>query len=56
MTLICIYGGCYKMNYKKGILISVLCVFVFSLGGCDFWDGFKSGFNTKIEKVKDTEK
>ncbi|MCC2544427.1 hypothetical protein [Bacillus thuringiensis] len=44
------------MNYKKGIMIGLLCVFVFSLVGCDFWDGFKSGFNTKIEKVENQEK
>lgn len=44
------------MNYKKSIMIGLLCVFVFSLGGCDFWDGFKSGFNTKTEKVEDQEK
>lgn len=56
MTLSYMYGGCYRMTYKKGILISLLCVLVFSLGGCDFWYGVKSGFSTKIEKVEDTEK
>ncbi|MEB9408853.1 hypothetical protein P4J00_14800 [Bacillus cereus] len=44
------------MNYKKGILIGLLFVFVFSLGGCDFLDGFKSGFNSKTEKVENQEK
>ncbi|EOP48550.1 hypothetical protein IKQ_05524 [Bacillus cereus VDM053] len=44
------------MNYKKGIMIGLLCVFVFSLGGCDFWDGFKGGFSSKTEKVENQEK
>ncbi|ALZ64735.1 hypothetical protein FORC13_p250 (plasmid) [Bacillus cereus] len=37
------------MNYKKGILIGLLCVFVFSLIGCE--TGSKDGpFNMKVEK------
>ncbi|MDM5187337.1 hypothetical protein QUF99_08385 [Bacillus sp. DX4.1] len=44
------------MNYKKGIMIGLLCVVVFSLGGCDFWDGVKSGFSAKTEKVENQEK
>ncbi|MCU4771235.1 hypothetical protein [Bacillus toyonensis] len=44
------------MNYKKGIMIGLLCVFVFSLGGCDFWDGFKGGFSTKRGTDSQTEK
>ncbi|MDR4985143.1 MULTISPECIES: hypothetical protein [Bacillus cereus group] len=44
------------MNYKKGIMIGLLCGFVLSLGGCDFFDGFKSGFSSKTEKVENQEK
>lgn len=37
-------------------MIGLLYVFVFSLGGCDFWDGFKDGVSAKTEKVENQEK
>ncbi|WP_193657048.1 hypothetical protein [Bacillus cereus] len=43
------------MTYKKGILVGLICVFVFSLSGCNFIDGFKSGFASKTEKVENQE-
>lgn len=44
------------LNYKKVILIGLLCVFVFSLSDYDFWDGFKDGVSFKTEKVENEEK
>ncbi|GCF83086.1 hypothetical protein BCACH14_50620 [Bacillus cereus] len=48
------------MNYVKGckkvIMLSLLCLFVFSLSACDFVDGFKKGFSSKTEKVDTQDK
>lgn len=42
------------MNYKKGILIGLLCVFVFSLIGCEA--GSKEGsLHMKIETGDESE-